>query len=1268
MPDIKNQCYACSGCQLTTAGAAGTYMTRECAYNRDRGCTSCSTACPVGRYISGPCNTTHDLQCTICATVCPAGSYRSGATCRGDTAFDALLAGCVACIKPGGCSGQKYISGVCLGTEASSNTCQFCEANKACAPGEYRGGCFNYTNTVCQPFQTCADGNYLSDESPDRDGVCQPCSVCGALSVLRPCTRYDDTVCRGFSSCSSLTPCPRLTSTNRSAYFCDYSLGASRASCGVCPPGYASDGQYCVECQRGFTCSRVGQTVCRGQCKAGVISDCDFRFGLNFARCVTSCQASYPNSRLPWRGTFVGALAVDCGTYFLCTAGYYKNFSTGGTVSCEPCDAALLPQHAQYVTDGLSVEDDASCLWECRADIAAPNASGACVLKAGRVKGVVPNAAGYWTSDQMQTEVCGMGQTSQEGATMLREECQACQPLPAGDVMRWKGRTTQCEFECNEPSDVKRGSRCVPERSCVNAEGLVVAGLDCEPQTYPWNAPGHDKTGWVVQVGAYSPGSVAQTYPLMSSLGHGIKGRHTVTAFEGAGPRTVEGQLCSSTTGWVGGRQYVFGTLCNQSFLVYLDLDKNGTGLGVLIGSGTRGWRDGFRTQALFESELYVAGTGNGTLFVLDRWNCLLREVVVWDRPGSYLTRVHTLWGNTDKLALAVPEAKCYGAGSLAWPRRFWPLLGAGNWLAFGDEDGLWQFSVATYELLAMIKEDAAGFEVDNLLSVSLVNPGDMRLWFKDGAAWSVQAQQQPCPLDTTSLYGGSCTVECRWKDNAQTQSQYVHPTSGLCTPCTVPVCGNGQELVPCAPRADAYCGKCEFYRDQACAACPSDQGETETCTQCEFTSVQVWPNTGVFYDVPGSMILQFTSSGTIVFPMDVRADILVIGGGGNGARPGGGGGGAGTVIFASDVHLRRDVLYDVTVGNAGQASTLGTDFVASAGGNGGQALYLNGGHGGGVGGPSTVFGVPGIYTSANAFANAGVGGARDYNDNYFGGEGGGAGGPGTSGRCVDSGNGLSRVTISGEVYVFSSVFGQAYTSIASNGAVAGGGTGEWCCGYNGLGTCCGSGSLGGCGASLYLNGGPGRINTGSGGGGAHLSPAGSGGSGLVLIRHRVNGSLVRETARDTRFCQCLKRSNQTYSMGGTCDVGTLRSTPPCKAGWYASGDTLKCCEPCPPYSATLYGGAVRREQCRCLDGLLRKNGVCVGEGLYEFESACAGQTACKAPANAQLLPGDGVACRWACNAGYYRDSLAGFLNQCRPCLIGLGRTRGDDDGPWSCE
>lgn len=1242
----------CGPCVLQSLpGTQGTYLTQECAPASDRVCGSCRTSCAPGQYIQAYCNRTHDMQCLPCATACPAGKYKSATVCSGSTVVDAQLADCRTCLTE--CGPGQYLAGACPGTTSFDRTCLPCTQNLAtCRISEYEGGCSGSSDTRCIPYTVCGAGYYLADDSRYRDGVCKPCSTCAGLTVMRGCMSRDDAVCRGAYSCGERADCPRLTASNGSAFFCDYSLGASSATCGVCPPGYGSDGQYCTECVRGYTCDRVGRPACRGQCGPEYRSECVSEFGLDYARCTTKCEL-VPGTRRPWRGSFALAGNEDCATYFLCTPGYYKNFSTGGTVTCEACDASLLPDGARWVTDGLSVEDDASCLWECKPDLYAPSGGG-CARRPNRDGGYLLNAAGSWRG-LAGGGVCGPGRTSQEGTAIAPDECLACQPL-VPDAMRWRDRTDQCEFECVRASDAKRGSRCVPERTACSGEGLLQGATACVPQAFPWNSAGHQRlAGWSAPlVSAFDPVGAAAAYPLASSARFGIRNRHAVAA------RRVEGAICSQTTGWVGGHEYVFAALCNQSFLVYLNLSSSARGLGVLIGNGTRGWRDGFRTQALFESELYVAGTGNGTLFVLDRWNCLLREVVVWDRPGSYLTRSYTLWGDTTKLSLAAPEAKCYGEGSLAWPRRWFGLLG--DWLAFGDEDGLWQFHRETRELLSVIKEEAGSFEVDRLLDVGMADALTMRVRFQDGVAWAVRANQEPCPLDRTSLAGGACTVECRWLNAAGRPGQYVDLATGACRACTTPACGAGEALVACTPTRDAYCGRCALYRDPACAACPPSPDGGESCILCGVTSAEVGSSTGIYADVAGSQVFRFTVSSTILFSADVQADVLVVGGGGSGNRyVGGGGGGAGTVIFAPNVTLRGGRTYQVTVGNAGQPSSLGDQFVASRGGNAGAAYLETGGQGGGVGGPSTVFGVSGVYTSANAFANSGVIGGKG-GGSYFGGAGGGAGGPGTYGRCGTGGLGLSSVSLAGTVFVLSQVFGQAYTSLAVNGAIAGGGMGATCCSGG-----CGSNGLGGYGGSLEEAGGNGRANTGSGGGGAYYGNVGYGGTGLVLIRKQGAANLPSNNARDTRACDCRAWSNLTYTVDGTCEASTLSRLPPCRAGWYLLPSQAYCAR-CPAYTATLFEGAARPEQCKCEDGMVRRAGACVADGPYErFDEACLAGT-CRLPRNAQARLDDAETCGWVCNAGYYRDTRAGFMDQCRACLIGLGRTRGDDDEPWSCE
>ena len=1000
-----NACFACGECTLQQAATnsngeasftvSGTYMTQECLPASDRVCSLCSTSCGEGRLITGWCTRRQDLQCAPCTTTCGPERYLSAARCLGGTTTDTVLAGCLGCVAS--CSAGFYLKGTCPGNTRESNLCVPCDLNKPCV-GQYRAGCSGSEDTFCADFPDCGPGFYLADESATQAGTCQACSSCGSQSVVRPCTRFDDTVCRGSSSCSGGLPCSRLTASNRSSFFCDYSGGAERAFCGVCPPGYRSDGQYCVECPRGYTCDLAGRVACRGQCPPWVRSECVRDFGLGFARCpAASCdQASnFGQTRVAWRGSFELASEDNCATYFLCRPGHYKNFSAGGTVSCDGCDETRLPRGARWATEGLSPEDDASCLWECLAETHAPSDDGLrCEMRpGGRGLVSVGNLAGYWRGVS-SGGVCGLGRTSQAGAAVSPGECLECEPL-VPDVMRWRDKTDQCEFECLEATDTRRGSRCVPERLGCDEEAGLARGADgvCAAQAYPWNRPGRRKTGGVVVVSARvlagGAGVEEAPYPRASSVGFGIKNRHSVTVAPGAAAVPVQGPLCSSTTGVVRGHEYVFGAVCNQSFLVYLNLSQPAAGLRVLIGDGERGWRDGFKTQARFESELHVASGGNGTLFVLDTWNCVLREVVVWDRPGSYLTRAHTLWGDTGKLGLAEgAEAKCYGPGSLAWPRRFWPLLGAGiaGWLAFADEDGLWQFHAGTRELLEVAKEAAVAFEADELEQVALTDPFTLRLLFRGGYEMLLEAAQEPCPDGRTSLAGGECTLECRWLDLSGRPARYVDAGTGACRACTRPACGEGEELALCTPRADGVCRRCALWKDPVCAAGPCPAG----CTRC-----------------------------------------------------------------------------------------------AVAGGN----------------------------------------------------------------------------------------------------------------------------------------------------------------------------------------CTCTANASLVYSVDGTCDEAVLRPVPPCGAGWYlllAGGAGY--CAPCPPFTATLFPGATRAEQCKCVEGMARRGGACVGEDLYEFEPSCLGSEACSVPRNALVRTDGGPTCGWVCQAGYYRDTMAGFMDQCRPCLGGSGRTRGDDDEPWSCE
>ena len=650
-----NTCGACTGCASLV-----NYESLSCTPTRNRVCTACRVSCSTGQYKLSACNVTADLVCASCATRCNAGYYRTAASrCDGTTDYDSFLRGCVRCKQPGDCSPGYYISpGACAGSETVSNQCQLCAVvppTGDCLPSQYRGGCFNYTNTICVNFTRCQAGQFLAEESRSQDGVCRACTNCTALGLafLRQCTTYDDAVCKG-SPCNLSAPCvtpAALVSRGRLA--CDYSGGGlTSAFCGMCPLGYGSDGQFCLDCPRGSTCNRIGVPECQGQCARG-------------------------------------------------------------------------------------------------------RRGGVCVAPVSTCAGL----RGY----------------TRRSATDL-------------------------------------GARCVAT-------------------AFPWNRGGFKKTGWAAPLVVVAGGGgwadavirpqsgLVQDGLAVNSLRYGVSGRHSVVVMVGDGTnttRSVEGPLCSATRLTVGAYDYVIGAVCNQSFLAYLNLSDTSArparGLGVLIGlPGRPGFRNGFRREAQFESELYVASgpsrNGTAVVYVLDRWNCLVREVVLSGQPGGYLTRAYTVGGDDSTLALgSLP--KCVGGGALAWPRKFWALLG--GWLAFADEGGLWQFHTETRELLVMAQEGDVGFEADDLLDVD-AGEFTVRLVFGGvtNATWLVSAQQDRCPDDWTSVDGGDCTVECPWLSSGLAPTRFVNQTSGACAACTARQCGYGEVFSSCARDLDSQCVGC---------------------------------------------------------------------------------------------------------------------------------------------------------------------------------------------------------------------------------------------------------------------------------------------------------------------------------------------------------------------------------------------------------------------------------------------------------------------------
>jgi hypothetical protein len=254
-----------------------------------------------------------------------------------------------------------------------------------------------------------------------------------------------------------------------------------------------------------------------------------------------------------------------------------------------------------------------------------------------------------------------------------------------------------------------------------------------------------------------------------------------------------------------------------------------------------------------------------------------------------------------------------------------------------------------------------------------------------------------------------------------------------------------------------------------------------------------------------------FTSSGSFIPSQALTVDYLVVaGGGGAGDMAGGGAGGLrctvtasggtpGTVESALSLTAKA---YPVIVGAGGAGATTGSTqgisgsnsvfgSITSIGGGGGGGYEftlglgngLNGGSGGGSAG-NTTGGTPGTGT-----ANQGFGGTGKAN-NVFG-QGGGGGGASTAAVATANGNGDN-----GGAGVTTSISGSSITY-----AGGGGGSGQNTGGAGGTGG-------GGTGRSASVSGPTsGTTNTGGGGGGSYYVnglPAGSGGSGIVIIRYAI--------------------------------------------------------------------------------------------------------------------------------------------------------------------
>lgn len=266
-------------------------------------------------------------------------------------------------------------------------------------------------------------------------------------------------------------------------------------------------------------------------------------------------------------------------------------------------------------------------------------------------------------------------------------------------------------------------------------------------------------------------------------------------------------------------------------------------------------------------------------------------------------------------------------------------------------------------------------------------------------------------------------------------------------------------------------------------------------------------------------------------------AECLVVGGGGGGGNSSnsGGGGGGGGVVYQTGYSLVLGQSFTVVVGSGGAAASVNTQkgsnggnsslgsLVALGGGGGGSrqsSVGANGGSGGGGAGydgshtPAWQLGGTGLQSTYGDGHYGRNGGRGRRTSNYQnGGGGGGAGQAGIDGTDTTYGQGGNGLSFD-------------MTGISTFYAGGGGGGGAR------AGSVPGSGGLGGGGGGSSRNGSP-HTGGGGAGGGSDSGSAGSGGSGIVIVRYELITPKVSGRVTDSRTGEGVDGVTVAFSDGG---------------------------------------------------------------------------------------------------------------------------------------
>ena len=318
-----------------------------------------------------------------------------------------------------------------------------------------------------------------------------------------------------------------------------------------------------------------------------------------------------------------------------------------------------------------------------------------------------------------------------------------------------------------------------------------------------------------------------------------------------------------------------------------------------------------------------------------------------------------------------------------------------------------------------------------------------------------------------------------------------------------------------------------------------------------------------------------FQAKYQLSFSSDAECDILIVAGGGSGGVDNGAGGGGGGVLYAENITLNGD--YIIKVGDGGKKSFPTSGYQPINSGSGFSSMFgktndmlevFGGGYGGNADNSGTATSVHGADggSGGGAVYDNGIGGSKKLpiynsfitsaNSFYYGGDGGdnygydlGGGGGGASGIKPIKSDGADgvQIDIDGNNYYWGGGGGGiVWEGLAGSGGKGGGGGAG---GYDNNGGKGGAYSIlsgkdgtgGGAAGAPTGVGGSGAPGTGGGGGGDAYSATeigGGGGSGIVMIRYKVN---YEENQHDAQWTYSSSDAS-VYHLGNV-GIGTEASS-----------------------------------------------------------------------------------------------------------------------------